>query len=147
MKNTILLLLLLLCALLSACGQDKDSETKPEVATPPTPEVTAPSIEEPEQIAVPSPSTTQEISVGTEDEAAAREAAETYYADTVFAGRIADMVRILDPDRYSDAVSDDNKTALTLAFEVILTDNGTPPRTIVLAEKTDGTWSVINEGY
>ena len=137
MKRTKLLLLLLVCLMLAACGQGADGELPGASASGPTGSVPAASqggasVPEPD-FSEPPPEDPL-LPLTQEELTAAHQAAHDYYRDTVFENIVLTEVEPREGE---------------ISFRVSCTKGGErvdPDRSISL-ERRDGVWTVINEGY
>ena len=78
------------------------------------------------------------------DTAAAKDAAVSYYKDTVFKDHVTDIIQISDVAEYKSAIIPQRIKDVVIAFYVTISDNS--KITIVLTKETGGEWEVINEG-
>ena len=74
----------------------------------------------------------------------AKEAAISYYENTVFKGRVTDIVQIKDSSEFESAVIPYKIKDVVVAFYVTMSDN--TKRNIVLTKEKGRQWEVINEG-
>lgn len=74
----------------------------------------------------------------------AKEAALSYYENTVFKGRVTNIVQIKDSSEFISAVITYRIKDVVVAFNVTMSDNA--KRNIVLTKEKGGDWEVIKEG-
>lgn len=154
-----------LMSLLAACGEESfdkeigimtdninDLQIVPDISqesTPPSASVPATLSPDADDVLTDTdndPVPTDIIPINAEDEAAARKAAMDYYNGTTFSGNISSLAHIEEQARYEDYVPDDASETI-IAFEVIVSENYSFPRIIILMKNTDNGWDVVNEGY
>jgi len=74
----------------------------------------------------------------------AKDAALSYYENTVFKGRVTDIAQIKDSSEFVSAVITYRIKDVVIAFHVNMSTN--EKRIIVLTKEKGGDWKVINEG-
>ena len=76
--------------------------------------------------------------------ASAKDAALSYYENTVFKGRVTDIIQITDISEFKSAVIPHRIKDVVIAFYSTMSDNA--KRMIILTKEIGGKWEVINEG-
>ncbi len=85
------------------------------------------------------------VFIATEKEVvSAKEAALSYYKNTVFKGRVTNISQITDVTKFKSAVIPHNIKDVVVAFYATISDGA--KRMIVLTKEKGGEWEVINEG-